>query len=276
MTKLPLWATVKAAYGAVWAHPGLLVRFALVPLVLAVAADFWLQKLAVETGAEMIALEISGPALRNNVFLLLPDLVPGLLLIPFVAQSYRLFLRGPAAVAGDGLLRIGREAWGLAAVAVLVFAVLNLPLNIMVGFIGFGGALPGLAAALYAVVLVAIGIRLIFVYPVICLGRPWALPARWRETRGNFLRLLGALVAAVLPPWALIVAVSLLMPPLLYEARWPELWPVAALLPQVAVGLAVAALSAAVTVIAFATLSGYPAEGVELPAKPDAPDSAGP
>lgn len=265
MIKLPVWATVKAAYGVVWAHPGLLIRFALVPLVLSVAADFWLQKLAAENGVEMIALEISGPALRNNALLLLPDLVPGLLLIPFVAQSYRLFLHGPATVAGAGLFRIGREAWGLAALVVLVFAVLNLPLSIMVGFIGFGGAVPGLAATLYAVVLVAIGIRLILVYPAICLGRPWALPARWRETRGNFLRLLGALAAVVLPPWALIVAISLLMPPLLYEARWPELWPVAALLPQVAVGLVVQALSAAVTVIAFALLTGYPAKGVRLP-----------
>jgi hypothetical protein len=136
----------------------------------------------------------------------------------------------------------------------------------MVGFIGFGGALPGLAAALYGVVLVAIGTRLILVYPVICLGRPWALAARWRETRGNFLRLFGALAAAVLPPWALIVTVSLLTPPLPYEARWPELWPVAALLPQVAVGLAVTALSAAVTAIAFATLTGYPVKGVHISA----------
>lgn len=272
MSKLPLWATVREAARAFWANRALLARFALVPLVLEVAADLWRQNLTMGPGAEMAILNVSRPLSWHNAVLLFAEFLPSLVVIPFIAQSYRLFLLGPAAVAGDGLLRVGRECWGLAAVAVLIFAVLNLPVNFMIGFIGFGGALPVLLVILYALAFVVLAVRLIFIYPVICLGRPWALPARWRETRGNFWRLLGALAAVSLPVWALVLTVSLLTPPALHETGLWQLWPVAALLPQMAAGLAMEALIAAVTVIAFATLTGHPAMGVH----PATPRSANP
>jgi hypothetical protein len=316
MTRLPVWVTVKAAYGAVWANLRLLLRFAVVPFVLFLVVP----PLAIQLARPLLMgwFEVpdwSGASPAGGEWSWLWFFVPTYaasflgfaLLVPFAVQCYRLFLLGPGAVAADGWYRVGRESLGMLGVFALSFlatavlwpllAMLVMPPAMSVLFPGpeVHDCLPicdppsmfdalTVAAGLLALwILVYIADRLLFLLPVICLRRPWALAARWRETRGNAGRLFLCLLLALCPLLLLGLDEGFTIDDGRITVGFPQLWPVPLgfegpafdwlRLPAL-IGVALEGvlqlltelLWAAVTVTAFALLSGTPARGVRLPA----------
>ena len=126
-----------------------------------------------------------------------------------------------------------------------------------------------LLGILYFSVIAGLSVKLAFLYPAICLGRPWDLARRWRETAGNFWRLLSAFFVAAMPLLVVTVVAVALLP--LEDGGTSDAVPWSWAIEPVLISfflLAEEAVLAAVTVIAYAILTGYPAEGVQVPAGP--------
>ena len=107
---------------------------------------------------------------------------------------------------------------------------------------------------------------LTFAFPVISLGRPLELEERLGEIAGNFWRLCAALSIALLPlgmlaVWLHLVVFGVSLP----GDGGPEEETMKNLMFLVPFTIAMETLWAAVTVVAFATLTGYPAKGVRVP-----------
>lgn len=280
MTKLPVWATVTEAYRSIWANRRLLLRFAAVPLVLCVV----ITPLAVNLGYAIPGLRESWTGLGYLLFCYFLGLAA---LVPFVVQCYRLLLLGPAAVSGDGPYRVGSESLNMLipfavsfilAVSAFFFVplyVLEMAFNRPYAYYGivFGFLLAG--AYLVA--------RITFLFAFISLKRPWNLVDRWRETRGNAWRIVLVLAVALCPLvvpellWALFssngdigeirIADSMNAQSEATTAgpHWPSLLFLGQLVAGGAWKMIFEALWAAVTVTAFATLTGFPAKGLRLP-----------
>lgn len=272
MTKLPVWPTVKAAYEAVWMQRLRLLRFAAIPFALIVVIDFGATHLG-ETVTEPLAgrgptgwFPLSAAIDELSLFLI------SVVLIAFAVPCCRLFLLGPAA--NDEPWPAGRVYLGMLAVTVLVALVLDLPLTLLShlafpdeALVDTSANLSGLVAGpgflAFVAVYIVVTVRLVFLYPVICLARPWGLAQRWRETSGNFWRLCATIVVALLPPLALLLLCAMLQGILWDEipnVGWYESLAVAIF------ALFVEAIAVTVTVVAFAQLTGYPAKGASVPA----------
>ena len=267
MTTLPVWATVKAAYGAIWAQRWRLLRFAALPFALLLAIDVGGTRLSeaateplADTGSEgWIPLS----AVIDELIMFLCAVV----LIAFVVPCCRLFLLGPAAIDAGGRWPVRRVYLGMLAVTVLVTLVFEVPLTLLDHQYLSEETWIWLAAEVgFAAVYLGVTLKLVFLYPVICLARHWDLARRWGETNGNFWRLAAAFLVTLLP---LIAAVFLWAVPfaLWQETLWGEISNV-----QLFESLAFAvfmllgeAFWVAVTVIAFALLTGHPAKGLWLP-----------
>ena len=285
MTKLPVWLTVKAAYEATWAQRWRLLRFAAVPFALIVAIELGATHLS-EALPEPLA--DNGPegwfplsAAIDELSLFLTSVV----LIAFAVPYCRLLLLGPAAIDAGRRWPVWRVYLGMLAVTFLVALVFDLPLALLGHFafseeaeldgtVSFVGLFAGPALLAFVAVYVTVTVRLVFIYPVICLARPWDLAQRWRETRGNFWRLCAAFIIALLPLLALVVLFALWQ-----ETMWDESSNVG-LFESLAVAileLFAEAFCVAVTVIAFAQLTGYLAKGVRVPvARPESGFTQGP
>lgn len=263
MAKLPVWPTVKAAYAAVWTHRWRLLRFAVVPFALMAAIDaggaHLGEAMAVSSADDTAAADPAAIAIEQFAWLL-----NSIVLIAFIVPCYRVLLSGRARF-DPGDRRAARRAYlGMLAVTVLLALVFEVPLALLdlpshsLGTEGVLAAQVGLTLGFFWVT-----IKLAFLSPTICLARPWNLRQRWRETGGNFWRLVAALATVLLPVIAAVVlwAVSL--------GFWDEIsgtavsWsPVWEAMTVAAAWLISEALAAAVVVIAFAVLTGYPAKGL--------------
>jgi hypothetical protein len=266
MTKLPVWATVTEAYRTLWVHRWPLLRFAAVPFVLVISVDALGTLFMAGAGISAPDGEPDGWSFSLGPVDLLAEILGEVIIIAFVVPCYRLLLLGPAAV------RVSRGSWparraylGMLGLTVLLTALLYGPLMALdyVSATGDGQIWP-LLVILHIAVFLWLVVRLAFLYPAICLGDPWQLSKRWRETAGSFWRLLGAYLLALLP---------LLMAVMLWAASFVVWWdetsgPLASPLESLLVALvwfAAEAFLAAVTVVAFAVLTGYPAKGVRIP-----------
>lgn len=262
MAKLPVWATVKEAYRAVWAQGWRLLRVAAVPFALIVVID---------VGGPHLS-EAAAGSLASDAIEQMAWLVSSIVLIAFTVPCYRLLLLGPAPMEAGEHWPARPAYLGMLAVTVLLTVIYEVPATLLDRLLlpkdsEFGVyAQIGLTLVFYWAV-----IKLAFVFPVICIARPWNLARRWRETSGNFWRLVAALAAALLP---LLIAI------VLWAASfgfWDEISgeptsfsPVWEALATTAAWLAMEALAAAVIVIAFALLTGFPAKGLRLAAESEA------
>lgn len=303
MTKLPVVATIKEAYRAAWEGRWLALRFAAAPfaiflllpvLTIELGRPIWT--------SEMIFDRVGGIWYVIPPYLV--SLLAYAVLVPFAVQSYRLFLLGSEAVAADGWFRVGRESLGMLAVFsviyVMFFVMLIVGIHLFLALIPesirdikeqFLGNEYLIWLAMSAIFLVFwpfvyVVVRIIFVLPHICLNRRWDLPARWREGRGNVGRLALCLILALSPVLILtIVATDTVvvtmndrqitagLSPLWFiphnvEApafEWLHIWALGRAALSGAIHLVLSFLSAAVTVVAFANLTGYSAKGVRIP-----------
>lgn len=263
MTKLPVWATVKSAYGAIWAQRWRLLRFAGVPFALLVA---------IELGGTHLSEAATDPLADNGppgwfplsaVIDELTAFVSAVALIAFAVPCCRLFLLGPAAIDAGGRWPVRRVYLGMLAVTVVVTLVFEMPLSLFNRqYVSEETWLWLVADVTFIAIYLGVIVKLAFLYPVICLTRPWDLARRWRETSGNFWRFSAALLVMLLP---LLAAVFLSALPfgLWQESASVQLFESLTLAVAMLFG---EAFWLAVTVIAFALLTGFPAKGLRLPA----------
>lgn len=271
MTKLPVWATVTEAYKTVWTHRRALLRFAAIPFVLIVALEIASAQLGPDYGVSPSGDEPETPSWHAVAVGQAVRLLCSLIAVAFVVPCYRLLLLGPAVV-------IGRESWpkrrvylGMLGLTALVTVLLDGPFAVIEHDYSEAAA-PTLLlfGILYFGAIAGLSVKLAFLYPAICLGKPWDLSRRWRETAGNFWRLLSVYFVAFMPLLVVTMLAVVLMP--LEEdgasdaTSWswaiePVLMPLFLLVEE--------AVLAAVTVIALAALTGHPAKGVQVPVGPD-------
>ena len=226
--KLPVWRTVKAAYGDVLRHWRLALR----------AAGLWAALIVLVEGGWALffgpAAPLSAEALPNAEAVARPLLL-GLL-------SGLLWLLGPAAVAAfwhrrilHGDARIGVAApfdrravrylvvLGLislfVAVPVFMLAVFGGLFGVMAGMAqeseGFAAAAGSVVGALVVALTAVLFVRMELVLPSVAADeRPITLGESFRLTRGNTLRLLFSLFLQFLVAFPLMLVIGLLQVPL--------------------------------------------------------------
>lgn len=194
-------------------------------------------------------------------------LLGSLIAVPFVVPCYRSLLLGPAVVMGGEIWPKRRIYIGMLGLTALVTVLSNGPLAVIEHkYIGEAAVTWLLLGILYFSVIAGLFVKLAFLYPAICLGRSWDLARRWRETAGNFWRLLSAFFVAYVPLLVVTVLAVVLLP--LEDGGTSDAAPWSWAIEPVLIScflLAEEAVLAAVTVIAFATLTGYRAKGVRVP-----------
>lgn len=282
MTKLPVWTTVWEAYWAVWVHRWRLLRLAALPFVFYVAVAY--------LGFAVSASLLWRDALMGMWAYGLVELLSALAMLPLLVECYRLLLLGVDRDGAGRLYRFGPESRRLLVLLLILHLAWGAPISAAHWAIVPGGpfgiarvyAYAGLVFCCYAL-LIYVQIRLVFIFPITCLNRPWDLPSRWGETRGNSGRLLAVLVMAYAPSVIVILVfhwahtapdtagdVLRIPPPPEGWVQWRELrWPgVRSLMDFASLGLIYSlwfVFPVAATVVAFATLTGYPAKGVRVP-----------
>jgi len=108
-------------------------------------------------------------------------------------------------------------------------------------------------------------VSLTFAFPVISLGRPLKLEERLDEIVGNFWRLCAALSIALLPLGLLAVGLSVVIFGVSFVDGGRQEETMKDLVFPVPFTIAIETLWAAVTVVAFAQLTGYPVKRVRVP-----------
>ena len=286
MAKLPVGATSVVAFDTLRLHARLLLKFALLPFVLAVAIELALMPQIEQLDA--------GPTARESLRIL-ASLASLAVRVSFILLSYRLFLLGPAAVAGAGLFRFGRDGARLFVLLVAVVIVADLPfqregaflLQPQIDFMALFRPLltrihdndESVALAVFSGAMVcywplswALVLRVAFVFPVISLGEDLGLTDRWREMRGNAWRFAGAIIRTSFP----VILIAMLFgasnksyPEFLeylqatpFERPAEDALQLAKVLLEWLAGFVLAALWAAVTTSAYARLTGFPAKGL--------------
>ena len=260
-TKLPVWAAVKAAYSAIGRNFGLFLRFAAIPYGLIVMIDLAGKYSGVLLGDLEASSDLRLFSSPTTVSLLV-WLFSTLVAIPFVVACYRVLLRGASSIATNKHWPDRRIYSSILLIAVAQGLLADMPLWYFGdrGFSNFDTYM--LAILLYFWIILFISTRLLFLYPVICLGKPWGIAARWRETRGNFWRILAALLIALVP-WSLVVGIlEILIEQAEYSFPGATSIGVIDSLVGAADLLAMSLISSAIAVVAFTVLTDYPAKGL--------------
>jgi len=203
---LPVLATVGEAYGRVFLHLGLVAKAGALPFALSVLL----------TGLGLSAMHSP----LAGVLVALASLVPYTL---FGVSWHRATLLGATAAPVPLLPGWKQRHWrflGYLAAVILIVYGLILVLSLAGGMllsIGRAETGPGPAAqialmAAVAVIIFYVLLRLSFVFPAVAVDEAYGLRHSWTHTRGQGLRLLGAMILTVVPlvllGWAKAVAVD--------------------------------------------------------------------
>ena len=278
---LPVFQTIRQAYAALWRHKASLLRFATLPTALAFAAILSTERMLVAF-PDMTELESLGA------------LLCGLAFVPFVVQAYRLFLLGTGDRSCTSWYWLGSGYLGVLALTVVFWLLLEVPAYAVGGDVYsdledvlFGEA-PGDRYLAIVVFLAGVGlytflsIRLAFLFPSLSLGERLNLASSWRETRGCFWRLFVTSTLAILPLLVVvvIVAAAAAAAAFLSTPGFPDgalnadvgsevevfgfTESVVVAGTVVLLGLAAGAAAVAVYAVAYARLTGFPAQGLKL------------
>ncbi len=265
LRKLAVLQTLSEAYGRVLTSLPVLARAALVPFLLSLAL----------VAASFAAAE----SLPLTTLIVVLGFVPYTI---FGIAWHRVTLLGPAAGAPPLVPAWRQRHWRflgyLAAVTLIGYGV-----TVMVFSIAFTVVQPGaeIRPRAWSVVLVTgafvlayVMMRLSFVFPAVAVDETYRLKHSWTHTKGQGLRLLGALLLTAIPMLALVWVVSALFGAFLFtEPAAPEAQmeaviaenSVAIFVSQmvvVALNYGLMALVVSVISIAFRTCTGWvPAAG---------------
>ncbi len=209
LRKLAVLQTLSEAYGRVLTNLPLLARAALVPFLLSLAL----------VAASFAAAE----SLPLSTLIVVLGFVPYTI---FGVAWHRVTLLGPTAGAPPLVPAWRQRHWRflgyLAAVTLIGYGV-----TVMVFSIAFTVVQPGaeimpraLSAVLVtgALILAYVMMRLSFVFPAVAVDEAYRLRHSWTHTKGQGLRLLGAVVLTGIPMLVLLWTVSALFGALLFTA----------------------------------------------------------
>lgn len=199
--KVPVFATMRTAYAAVFSSLG--------PLVKAAALPF------------MLSLVVAGLSLfsGDNAFLSLILMVAGF--VPYTLFGvawHRLTLLGPVQGAPDVFPAWRHRHWRFLSYAIIVtgvFYLLWLPVVVSFGRLGQAGQVSGGAAGgtmllvlAVTVLVIYLTLRLAFVFPAVAVDETYTLRDSWAHTRGQVLRLFATLAVTALPMLLLFAIIS--------------------------------------------------------------------
>lgn len=262
MRRLPVIQTVSATYRFVFENLRWFVRAALVPYVISTL---------------LFALQVQIPAEESPglaLLLIALGLIPYTL---FAVSWHRLALLGPAAavppIVPPWRPRHSRFL-GFFILVTLIGYFVVLPLAILVGGLALASAkeVPTLVLVLLVpsvtIAMFYLTLRLSFVFPAISVDERYGLAESWRHTAGQGLRLLGAMMLAVLPIALTIAALFLIfagapletLPEIPAEAAAPGSSLVAAVVFQVlsaVLGYLLTAVMVSVMSFAFRACTGW-------------------
>ncbi len=268
LRKLAVLQTLSEAYGRVLTNLPVLARAALVPFLLSLAL----------VAASFAAAE--SPPL--TILIMVLGFVPYTI---FGVAWHRVTLLGPAAGAPPLVPAWRQRHWRflgyLAAVTLIGYGV-----AVMVFSIAFSVVQPGaeIRPRAWSVVLVTgalilayVMMRLSFVFPAVAVDEAYRLKHSWTHTKGQGLRLLGALLLTAIPMLALLWTVSALFGALLFTEPAPPAGQMEAVIAENSVAIFVSqmimaalnyvlmALVVSVISIAFRSCTGWvPALGGAL------------
>ncbi len=205
--KLPVLRTFSEAYGRVLGNLDLVVRAALFPFVVS-----------------LLLVTVSFIAPQSG---LLTGLVIMIGFVPYTIFGvawHRVTLLGPTAGAPPLVPAWRQRHWRflgyLAAVTLIGYGVTVMVFSIALTVVQPGGALMPRALSVVlvtgALILAYVMMRLSFVFPAVAVDEAYRLKHSWIHTKGQGLRLLGALLLTAIPMLALVWVVSALFGAILF------------------------------------------------------------
>ncbi len=214
LRKLAVVQTLSEAYGRVLTNLPLLARAALVPFLLSLAL----------VAASLAAAE----SLPLTTLIMVLGFVPYTI---FGIAWHRVTLLGPAAGAPPLVPAWRQRHWRflgyLAAVTLIGYGVTVMVFSIALTVVqpGAEGGPRAWSVVLVtgALILTYVMMRLSFVFPAVAVDEAYRLKHSWTHTKGQGLRLLGALLLTAIPMLALVWVVSALLGAFLFtEPAAPE------------------------------------------------------
>ena len=198
---VPVFATMRTAYAAVFSSLGPLVKAAALPFLLSL----------VIAGLSLFA----GNSTFLSLILMMVGFVPYTL---FGVAWHRLTLLGPIQGAPEVFPAWRHRHWRFLAYAIIVTGVLYLlwlPVVIGFGQLGQAGEITGggvgailLLILIITVLVIYLTMRLAFVFPAVAVDETYTLRDSWAHTQGQVLRLFATLLVTALPMMLLFAILS--------------------------------------------------------------------
>lgn len=215
MTKIPVLDTIRAAYRFTFTHLGAIIGLIWLPMILATVIGFFVLQRFFSALADAFAsnnFALAGPAVLGLIsFLLVGLLLYAMMAVPVMQLALGTRKTGALAHFHFGMAewRLFRAALGMVAFLFALFMVLSV---LSMGIFGTSRMDANQAAVLliFYIVVIFLGLRFGFLLaPVAVEEMGPVLPRSWILSGGNFWRMLGIVVAVVLPIRVLAALVEL-------------------------------------------------------------------
>ena len=213
MTKIPVLATIRAAYRFTFTHLGAIIGLIWLPMILATVIGFFVLQRFFSALADAFAsnnFALAGPAILGLIsFLLVGLLLFAMMAVPVVQLALGSRKSGALAHFAFGMAewRLFRASLGVVG---FVFALLLIVSTVLGAALGPRNVSANLASlAIFYAAAIFFGLRFGFLLPGVAVEETGpVLPRSWILSNGNFWRMLGVFLAVVLPVRFLMVAVE--------------------------------------------------------------------
>ena len=213
MTKIPVLATIRAAYRFTFTHLGAIIGLIWLPMILATVMGFFVLQRFFSALADAFAsnnFALAGPAILGLIsFLLVGLLLFAMMAVPVVQLALGSRKSGALAHFAFGMpeWRLFRASLGVVG---FVFALLLIVSTVLGAALGPRNVAANLGSlAIFYAAAIFFGLRFGFLLPGVAVEETGpVLPRSWILSNGNFWRILGVFLAVVLPVRFLMVAVE--------------------------------------------------------------------
>jgi hypothetical protein len=213
MTKIPVLATIRAAYRFTFTHLGAIIGLIWLPMILATVIGFFVLQRFFSALADAFAsnnFALAGPAILGLIsFLLVGMLLFAMMAVPVVQLALGSRKSGALAHFAFGMAewRLFRASLGVVGFVFALLLIVSTVLGAALGPRNVGANLVSLA--IFYAAAIFFGLRFGFLLPGVAVEETGpVLPRSWILSNGNFWRMLGVFLAVVLPVRFLMVAVE--------------------------------------------------------------------
>ncbi|HWF64719.1 MAG TPA: hypothetical protein VN685_08920, partial [Rhizomicrobium sp.] len=212
-TKIPVLATIRAAYRFTFTHLGAIIGLIWLPMILATVIGFFVLQRFFSALADAFAsnnFALAGPAILGLIsFLLVGMLLFAMMAVPVVQLALGSRKSGALAHFAFGMAewRLFRASLGVVGFVFALLLIVSTVLGAALGPRNVGANLVSLA--IFYAAAIFFGLRFGFLLPGVAVEETGpVLPRSWILSNGNFWRMLGVFLAVVLPVRFLMVAVE--------------------------------------------------------------------